>query len=241
MDVGTKLFVTPSVKRDGYIQMKVRPEVSTSTVTEFSGNRIPIVTTTEAETNVLVKSGSTLIIGGLIETKDDRATKGLPILSDLPLIGLAFRSTSHTKTKTELVVFLTPQIVSATGEHVTSFLSSAPPQEVFDAVIEAVTRQANPVPPSYQEAVRRQVSEALWKECQARVLPAGSVTLTFVVGKAGQLLGSPEMRSPEGGVFIEAARAALSGEMFPVFPESTTANEVRFRLTVDYKPESTEE
>ncbi len=238
VDVGTKLFVTPSVKRDGYIQMKVRPEVSTSKAEVFQTNRIPIVTTTEAETNVLVKSGSTLIIGGLMETKDENSENRLPILGDLPLIGLAFRSISHTKTKTELVVFLTPQIVSAKGENVTSFLSSAPPQEVFDAMIEATTRRAIPVPPSYQEAVRQRVHEAVWNAFQAKGLPGGVVTLTFVVGKSGQLIGAPEVRSLEGDAFVDAARTALAGAVFPAFPDSTTANEVRFRLAVEYQPQN---
>ena len=236
VDVGTKLSVTPSVKRDGYIQMKIHPEVSTATVETFQTNRIPIVSTTDAETNVLVKSGSTLIIGGLMETTDDNSENRLPVLGDLPLIGLAFRHISHTKKKTELVVFLTPQIVSGKGENVTAFLSSAPPQEVFDAVMEAAMRHANPVPTGYQTQVRRQAQEALWKAFQARVLSPGSVALTFVVDKAGHLVGLPEVRSSDGDALVEAARTALSGETFPAFPENITATQVRFRLVVDYQP-----
>ncbi len=121
VDVGTKLFVTPQIKPDGNIQLKIRPEVSTAKVETFKENRIPILTTTEAETNILVKSGTTLIIGGLIDTKTEKTQSRVPVLGSIPIIGMVFRGTTDTKRKTELVVFLTPQIILPDG---TSWLSS---------------------------------------------------------------------------------------------------------------------
>ena len=117
VDVGTKLFVSPTIKPDGNIQLKIRPEISTAEVdnTSVPNSRIPIVSTTEAETNVLVKSGATLIIGGLIETKDERSNSQIPVLGDIPIIGVAFRGSSVTKKKSEIVVFLTPQIILPDG------------------------------------------------------------------------------------------------------------------------------
>jgi MSHA type pilus biogenesis protein MshL len=114
IDVGVKLFVTPRIHGDGYITMAIRPEVSnapTSTETA-SGNFIPVVQTSQAETTVTIKDGVTIVLGGLIkeETSDD--FKKVPILGDIPILGFAFRSKSKEKTKTELVIFLTATIIT---------------------------------------------------------------------------------------------------------------------------------
>jgi hypothetical protein len=233
VDVGTKLYVTPNVKRDGQISMKVRPEVSTSKVETFQSNRIPIVTSTEAETTVLVKSGTTLIIGGLIENKDTSTDSRLPLLGDLPLIGRAFRGTSETKQKTELVVFLTPQIVLPDGMPV-----SVPPggSPIPGGFTPALLLQ-DPVPPSYRTLIRRHLQAHLGSQFRAASLQQGSVVVSFVLSHDGRLVGEGEISSPQGEPFIKAAKTALSGaEPFPPFPEGSLSSEVRFRLAVDYAP-----
>lgn len=115
VDVGTKLFVTPKIKRDGNVQMKIRPEVSTAKIETFQQNRIPILTTTEAETNVLVESGKTLMIGGLIDRKTEETKSRVPLLGNIPIVGMAFRNKSDSERKSEIVVFITPQIVLPDG------------------------------------------------------------------------------------------------------------------------------
>lgn len=115
IDVGVKLNVTPMIHDDGYITMKIRPEVSTATEFITTGeqkNQIPIVNTSEVETTVRVKDGVTIVIGGLI--KDDAATGNsrIPVLGDIPLLGRAFRSDTRSSTKEEIVIFLTPHIIS---------------------------------------------------------------------------------------------------------------------------------
>ncbi len=236
VDVGTKLYVTPNVKRDGRIQLKIRPEVSatTSTVTTSDGNRIPIVSTTEAETNVLVKSGVTVIIGGLIETKNSFTDNRTPVLGDLPVIGMAFRGKADTKKKTELVVFLTPQIVMPDGSLFT------PPTEVkpiAEQLIQEVRLQ-DPVPNVYRQAVRQRLQEQLKAQFRAASLPAGSVTVSFIINHEGQLVGEPEITSSQGERFISAAHLALAqAQPFPSFPDGSSANEVRFRMAVEYVPD----
>ncbi len=114
IEVGVKLYVTPTVHQDGYITMKIKPEVSavTRNVTTSNNNTIPVVETSEAETTVLVKNGVTIVIGGLIKDETINTDLSVPILGKIPLLGAAFRSKDHYNRKTELVIFLTPRIIS---------------------------------------------------------------------------------------------------------------------------------
>ncbi|MBI2885555.1 MAG: type II secretion system protein GspD [Candidatus Omnitrophica bacterium] len=234
VDVGTKLFVTPSIKRDGHVQLKVRPEVSTAKVETFQANRIPIVTTTEAETNVLVKSGATVVIGGLIDTKTERAQSQVPLLGRVPLLGAAFRSRVDSSRKTELVVFLTPQIVSTAGEPVTQFPDSALPDEP-----RAAGEREPPVPEAYQALLRALISARLAQALQHAAAGPGLVSLALTIARDGSLTGSPQIVSAQGEAFVQAAREALEAlAPFPPFPDAVAADSVRFRLAVEYHPSS---
>jgi len=228
VDVGTKLFVTPGIKRDGHIQLKIRPEVSTAKVETFQSNRIPIVTTTEAETNVLVKSGTTLIIGGLIDTKRERTQSQLPLLGDIPVLGAAFRSRVDTNRKTELVVFLTPQIISASGERVVDFSSA------FS--VEHVGQEDKPVPEHYQAAIRDLISQSLAHMVRSNPGTRGSVELSFMLARDGRVVGEPHVESPYGELSVQATQAAIKAIPFPPFPEGVPANAVQVRLVVEYRP-----
>ncbi|MFH0799986.1 MAG: secretin N-terminal domain-containing protein [Pseudomonadota bacterium] len=116
VDVGVTLHVTPTINSDGMITMKIKPEVSS--VTRFlktsQGDEIPIVESTNAETTVMVRDGSTVLIGGLMNSSRVKMHKGLPLLSRIPVLGLLFRSTNDQVKNSELVVLLTPHIM--TGE-----------------------------------------------------------------------------------------------------------------------------
>lgn len=116
IDVGVKLFVTPTISREGFVSMKIRPEISSKTtpIKTSQGNEIPIVETSEAETTVQVKDGNTVIIAGLMKNEKSKDVSGLPFLSRMPILGILFRSTSESDKQTELVILLTPRIV--TGE-----------------------------------------------------------------------------------------------------------------------------
>jgi type II secretory pathway component GspD/PulD (secretin) len=101
--------------------LEVSPEASSQSgvATLASGSSsvsIPIVDTREAVTTVLIKSGNTLAIGGLMrQDVSDKYTK-VPIMGDLPGIGAMFRSKSLTKTKRDLLIFLTPTIIAADAQ-----------------------------------------------------------------------------------------------------------------------------
>jgi type II secretory pathway component GspD/PulD (secretin) len=114
VDVGVKLYVTPTINKEGFITMKVRPEVSSATTsyTTAQGNTVPIVDTSEAETSVLIKDGVTVVMGGLMKNERTKNTYKLPLLGEIPFLGGIFRRTEDAITKTELVIFLTPHIIS---------------------------------------------------------------------------------------------------------------------------------
>lgn len=113
-NVGLELFVTPTIGTDGFITLKIKPKVTAleNIITTTEGSSIPIIRTSEAETTVVAKDDVTVLIAGLIEdTLTDKKT-GIPILNRLPLIGWIFGSKKQEKQKTELVIFLTPKIVT---------------------------------------------------------------------------------------------------------------------------------
>ncbi|MFH1771795.1 MAG: secretin N-terminal domain-containing protein [Candidatus Omnitrophota bacterium] len=116
VDVGVKLFVTPTINKAGYITMKIKPEISSSEretlTTEDKQTEVPIVTTSEAETTVIVKDGVSIIMGGLRKITRTKERKQIPVLGGIPGIGAFFRSKKEESTKNELVIVLTPRIVS---------------------------------------------------------------------------------------------------------------------------------
>lgn len=114
IEVGVKLYVTPTIHEDGFVTMKIKPEVSsvTSNLTTSNNNTIPVVSTSEAETTVMVKNGVSIVIGGLIKEEKIKSTKKVPFLGDIPVMGAAFRSQSDETNKTEIVIFLTPTIIT---------------------------------------------------------------------------------------------------------------------------------
>ncbi|MBN3032944.1 MAG: hypothetical protein JW873_02505 [Candidatus Saganbacteria bacterium] len=108
LEVGTTLTIKPNVTKNGYIRMIVRPKVSDGTVV----NDVPDENTTETMNEIMVKDGQTFVIGGLTKEKELETNYGVPFLMDIPLIGSIFRKTVTTKEKTELLVFVTPHIIT---------------------------------------------------------------------------------------------------------------------------------
>lgn len=109
IDAGIKLNYTPRINADGQITAIVHTEVSTPTlVPEMKAYR---VTTREAGTEVRMKDGETMVIGGLIGSEESGGKNKVPFLSDFPILGKLFQSTHTAKNETEVVIFLTAQIV----------------------------------------------------------------------------------------------------------------------------------
>jgi type II secretory pathway component GspD/PulD (secretin) len=108
-DVGTKLTVKPTISIDGTVQLEVTQEVSNAT-TEVAFNA-PVISTRSVQTQLLVRDGQTVALGGLTERQSDVTQGGLPLLSSIPWIGGLFGHSAHTTTETELFVFLTPRVI----------------------------------------------------------------------------------------------------------------------------------
>lgn len=109
VDAGIKLTYTPFVNADGMVTAKVHTEVSTPTLVDaIKAYRI---TTREAETNVRMKDGETMVIGGLIGNDQSETRNKVPFLGDLPILGKLFQSQHSSKNDTEVVIFLTAHIV----------------------------------------------------------------------------------------------------------------------------------
>ena len=112
-DIGIILEVTPSINPEGLVIMDVKPEISTTTA-----KTVPISETVDAavfakrssSTNVEVRSGQTIVIGGLVEDELTESVSKIPGLGDLPVIGNIFKRTTKKKAKTELLIFLTPYV-----------------------------------------------------------------------------------------------------------------------------------
>ncbi len=108
LESGVILKVKPSVDGEGRVLLDIHPEVSSGTV---SDDGIPNQTTTEVTTTMLVESGQTAFIGGLIKHSTQETREGVPVLGDLPVIGLVFSNRAINSVNTELVVLITPYVV----------------------------------------------------------------------------------------------------------------------------------
>jgi type IV pilus assembly protein PilQ len=108
--IGIKLTVTPHITQDKKIIMDLHPEVS-ALATRSTVQGGVIINTSEADTRVMVDDGQTAVIGGLIRTDESSVRKGVPLIKDIPLVGLLFRSQNNTRTNRELIIFVTPRLV----------------------------------------------------------------------------------------------------------------------------------
>lgn len=108
-DVGTKLRVRPTINQDGYVSLLIQQQVNAAT-NEVAFDA-PVISTREAQTQVLVRDGQTIMLGGLRDQQRDWSRSGVPVLSGLPLIGPLFGATSHNDAETELYLFITPRIL----------------------------------------------------------------------------------------------------------------------------------
>jgi general secretion pathway protein D len=110
-EVGTVLTILPTINEDGYVNLAVAQEVSSATAeTQFGA---PVISTREAETQLLARNGQTVVLGGLIDEQVDLVNQGIPFLKDIPILGLLFGSTRERKGSSELFLFLTPYIVAS--------------------------------------------------------------------------------------------------------------------------------
>jgi len=115
---GNTLIVTPSINKDNFVTMKVKPEISNKvgdSTFVFAGATVasPIIDTRTLESNVLIRSGDTLAIGGLLQDEVAKARNKVPLLGDVPILGYVFQNHLNSRVKRNLLVFVTPTIITS--------------------------------------------------------------------------------------------------------------------------------
>ena len=132
-DNGIKVTITPFISPDGYVTLDISPEYSTiaSQIWEKQETQYPdLVATLLQRRNldlkgVRIKDGETLVIGGMIQESESKSVKKIPFLGDIPVLGMFFRSTGTTRSKEEMVIMLTPQILLDSEDVVSSVQDTA--------------------------------------------------------------------------------------------------------------------
>jgi type II secretory pathway component GspD/PulD (secretin) len=107
---GIKLRVKPQINRDGSVVLVVAPEQSYRTGEAVDST--PIINTTKSSTTLMLRSGETAAIGGLIRETETNTENKIPLLGDIPLLGYLFKRVQKSKNRTELTIFITAKIVN---------------------------------------------------------------------------------------------------------------------------------
>jgi general secretion pathway protein D len=133
LDTGVILNVQPRVNPGGLVYLNIGQQVSQVDRTQQLVNGNPTISQRELATQVAVQSGQTVLLGGLIQQDEGTSDSGVPVLSRIPVVGRLFGSTSRTHNRTELIVLITPRVISSaddarqiTDEYQQKFESLAP-------------------------------------------------------------------------------------------------------------------
>jgi general secretion pathway protein D len=142
VDTGVTLQVIPRVNEGGMVRMEIEQNVSEASQTNSSGLDAPTIAQRRINSTVVVKSGETIGLGGLIRDNATAGRDGLPYLSGLPVVGPLFGTRTTTYTRTELLVLLRPRIVQT-------------PQDARDMTNELRSRMQGLLPVMQREPVQR--------------------------------------------------------------------------------------
>ncbi|MFH1367978.1 MAG: secretin N-terminal domain-containing protein [Elusimicrobiota bacterium] len=115
--VAIELEVTPRINPEGEIYLQVHPVIKKILGTNAELNA-PILATREIDTSIVVKNGQTIILGGLMRNDESKTLSKVPLLGDIPIIGALFRKSGTVDEKTELLIFITPHIITTSEQAV---------------------------------------------------------------------------------------------------------------------------
>ncbi|WP_020591938.1 type II secretion system protein GspD [Kiloniella laminariae] len=132
-DTGVVLQVTPRVNTSGIINLEIEQEVSDVVSTTTSGIDSPTIQQRKVSSHVVVKSGESITLGGMIRDSQTDKESGLPVLSGLPVIGKLFGNTDNDHKRTELLIIITPRIArnSVDAREITNEFKQRLKQTVF--------------------------------------------------------------------------------------------------------------
>lgn len=261
VDVGVRLSVTPSINEDGYITMKIKPEVSSAPtslqLTNADGSvrtSVPIVTTSEAETVLSVKDGTTIIMAGLMkDTRKDNTDK-IPVLGDIPVLGHVFKSKGQEQSKTELVIFLTPYIIKdgedfssddqeylreheATGAKAEKRPTYRPLERFRKPTSSVSTQVVSPPRNFYQycKDIDTRVNSIIQKNRPAEV-KTQEVQVMFVLTSDGALKEKPQILTDvDENLRDFIIRSVEEVAPFYPFPEDYHQSEETFKITICFE------
>ena len=242
VDTGIQLHVTPTINRDGFVTMKIKPEVSDAVITNLISQnqttQVPIVTTSESETTVMVKDGVTIIIGGLRKDTRIKIVKKIPVLGDIPGLGHLFRSTEDSVTTDDLVILITPHIVS--GEKSYSDFSELPPKDGVIAKMSSGKIIITKV--SSNKLVNSEYSTLIANKIKAlasferTTAEKGEVKLGFTIGQEGKLVDGPFVLESNNALLNEPAmKTVKEASPFPPLPKEMDKNNETFKIGLDYE------
>ena len=115
-NTGVILNIKPTINSNGILTLTIHQEVSQPQVNNTSKIDSPLILNRDINTTVVLKSGTTLLLGGLIQKNKSKTVNEVPILGDIPILGNLFKTTSKGTTKTELIIEITPYIISNVHE-----------------------------------------------------------------------------------------------------------------------------
>jgi TonB family protein len=268
VDIGTKLYVTPTISSDDFITMKIKPEISTSETKRILSDgvetEIPIVTTSEAETVLMVKDGVTIIIGGLKKDNLVKTVKKIPFLGDIPLLGWLFKSNTETTTKSELIILLTPHIMSGEKSYVDSGEIKPKDGAVVSMVKGEIVMEKMPAAPSAKEnispkelksnaaqvklsdeavtALVRQYYNLVMNKISGLTLThksskeKGKAEVLFTLDSSGKLKGVPSVSySNNPALNDKVIKCVEAASPFAPFPKEINKIEEDFSIVFEYK------
>jgi len=116
VDTGVILQVSPRVNTNGLITLDIAQQVSAAVTTTSSTINAPTIQQRRVDSTITVQDGETIALGGLIQDNKSKTRNGIPLLSEIPIVGNLFASTNNTTTRTELLILLSPRVVRDSQE-----------------------------------------------------------------------------------------------------------------------------
>ncbi|MFZ5483281.1 MAG: type II secretion system secretin GspD [Pseudomonadota bacterium] len=116
LNTGVLLNVTPRVNASGLVTLEINQEISNASKTTSSSIDSPTIQKRTAQSTVTVQSNETLVMAGLIKEENSRAADGLPLLSEVPVLGGLFGKQSRTDNRTELIILITPRVLHTVAQ-----------------------------------------------------------------------------------------------------------------------------
>jgi len=218
--------------------MKIKPEISETTISNITVDgqqtAAPTTTTSESETTVMVKDGVTILIGGLKKEKRTKEVAKIPVLGDIPGIGFVFRRTSDSMETNELVILLTPHIL--TGDKPVTSFSEIPPKTGAVARMDngKILLDKTNNNPNYNKQILDKINAlALFDRPKSA---KGSIKLAFTLSYSGMLVDEPRVIETTNKVLNEyAIRAVKEAAPFKHFPESLNKDRETFNVDLFYE------